>query len=352
MIASLCSHPFFQGEPPPPFLDVYIQQVKEFISHAKDQQHHEQEEPTAHLRSGNTPAGDKQPAVAVITSGGTCVPLESQTVRVLDNFSTGKRGAALAEYLLSVGYRVIFLTRERCQQPYIRHMQGQHQEGLQTRSMDCFDFASSLDKEHQRITFTLSASHNASAKQGDTIAAFSKSLADYQMYRQKLLVLPYTWLADYLHCFRMLALECACLGPWCLFVTCAAISDFFIPSKLLTEHKIQSRKSATLTLELQPVPKLLGLLREVCPYAMLISFKLETDTAILESKAKASLLSYNVDYVVGNILQTRYSEVVVWGADGSQTKLKTVTANTTVDGLLGDLLTRLHRLRLPMPGFV
>lgn len=34
----------------------------------------------------------------LITSGGTAVPLEIQTVRFLDNFSTGNRGAASAEY--------------------------------------------------------------------------------------------------------------------------------------------------------------------------------------------------------------------------------------------------------------
>lgn len=37
--------------------------------------------------------------VAVVTSGGTTVPLERNTVRFLDNFSTGARGAASAEYV-------------------------------------------------------------------------------------------------------------------------------------------------------------------------------------------------------------------------------------------------------------
>lgn len=35
--------------------------------------------------------------VAVVTCGGTTVPLEHNTVRFLDNFSTGSRGAASAE---------------------------------------------------------------------------------------------------------------------------------------------------------------------------------------------------------------------------------------------------------------
>lgn len=35
--------------------------------------------------------------IVLITSGGTAVPLEKQTVRFLDNFSTGNRGALSAE---------------------------------------------------------------------------------------------------------------------------------------------------------------------------------------------------------------------------------------------------------------
>lgn len=36
--------------------------------------------------------------LVVITSGGTTVPLEKNTVRFIDNFSTGTRGATSAEY--------------------------------------------------------------------------------------------------------------------------------------------------------------------------------------------------------------------------------------------------------------
>ena len=35
--------------------------------------------------------------VVLVTSGGTAVPLEHQTVRFLDNFSTGSRGALSTE---------------------------------------------------------------------------------------------------------------------------------------------------------------------------------------------------------------------------------------------------------------
>jgi phosphopantothenate-cysteine ligase len=57
--------------------------------------------------------------VALVTSGGTTVPLERRTVRFLDNFSTGLRGASLAaERLLCAGYRVVFLHRAGSEQPF------------------------------------------------------------------------------------------------------------------------------------------------------------------------------------------------------------------------------------------
>lgn len=40
--------------------------------------------------------------IAVVTSGGTTVPLEKRCVRFIDNFSSGARGAASAEAFLQV----------------------------------------------------------------------------------------------------------------------------------------------------------------------------------------------------------------------------------------------------------
>jgi len=42
--------------------------------------------------------------IAVVTSGGTTVPLERITTRFIDNFSMGTRGAVSGEQFLSKGY--------------------------------------------------------------------------------------------------------------------------------------------------------------------------------------------------------------------------------------------------------
>ena len=57
----------------------------------------------------------------MVTSGGTTVPLENNTVRFIDNFSAGTRGATSAEYFLENGYAVIFLHREFSLLPYSIH---------------------------------------------------------------------------------------------------------------------------------------------------------------------------------------------------------------------------------------
>ena len=60
--------------------------------------------------------------IACVTSGGTTVPLERNTVRFIDNFSTGNRGAATTEQLLALDYAVIFLHRAHSAFPYARQL--------------------------------------------------------------------------------------------------------------------------------------------------------------------------------------------------------------------------------------
>ncbi len=67
----------------------------------------------------------------MVTSGGTTVPFEKNTVRFLDNFSQGTRGAASAEKFLEEeeeassereegAYAVVFLHRQGSLRPFRR----------------------------------------------------------------------------------------------------------------------------------------------------------------------------------------------------------------------------------------
>ncbi len=73
--------------------------------------------------------------ICLVTSGGTTVPFEKNTVRFLDNFSQGTRGAASAEQFLEEeeeassereegAYAVVFLHRQGSLRPFRRWVLG------------------------------------------------------------------------------------------------------------------------------------------------------------------------------------------------------------------------------------
>jgi phosphopantothenate-cysteine ligase len=79
--------------------------------------------------------------IVVVTSGGTTVPLEVNTVRFIDNFSTGERGAACAEYFLELGYRVIFVHRRGSILPLTRSFRHSVSEEIDHRLISKFKVA-------------------------------------------------------------------------------------------------------------------------------------------------------------------------------------------------------------------
>lgn len=237
--------------------------------------------------------------IAVVTSGGTTVPLERQCVRFIDNFSKGTRGALSAEEFLAHGYAVILLGRSGSAQPFICDFQ----ERLSMESLvNEFDLTS-----HN----TLSLSGSAGLQRLFTNKARSlKALesAKNGMY----LYIPYTTLFQYLQLLKIICTSLRQCHTNAIVYLAAAVSDFYIPWQELPEHKIQSRDNGALKLELQMTPKMLGVIKkEWCPEAMVVSFKLETDTELLQSKMETAARFYGIDMIIGNVLATRKQEVVV-----------------------------------------
>ncbi|KAK9744038.1 DNA / pantothenate metabolism flavoprotein [Popillia japonica] len=230
--------------------------------------------------------------IALVTSGGTTVPLEHNTVRFVDNFSAGTRGAASAEYFLEQGYAVIFMHRTKSLEPFTRHFNGQ-------KFMDMLE----LHDRGPNTTITVKP---------DSVDVLAPVLANYKAAQEtgKILYVTFTTVSDY---FWLLRAACECLGPLgpkALLYLAAAVSDFYIPSSELPTHKIQSSVGAP-TISLQLVPKLLAPLVSLwVPQAFVVSFKLETDENILIAKARDSLNKYKHKLVVGNMLQTRRQKVV------------------------------------------
>ncbi|PHH91078.1 hypothetical protein CDD83_1774 [Cordyceps sp. RAO-2017] len=192
---------YFASNAPPRQLGEHTARAKAFID--------------AHAAAGRR--------VVLVTSGGTTVPLERQTVRFIDNFSAGTRGATSAEYFLAHGYAVVFLHREFSLLPYSRHF---------SHARDCFlDF--------------LREEHGEGGRVGVRPADAAKVRAVLRDYRRAneadmLLMLPFVTIGDYLHELRAVSRLMRPLGPRGLLYLAAAVSDFFVPPDRMAEHKIQS----------------------------------------------------------------------------------------------------------------
>ncbi|CAF1127109.1 unnamed protein product [Rotaria sordida] len=212
-------------------------------------------------------------SIVLVTSGGTTVPLEKNTVRFIDNFSTGQRGAASVEYFLEQNYIVLFFYRLSSTLPYQRHIKN------------IFD-------ESQSNT--------------------NYNLDQYHKYKNSLLLIPFQTVTDYLNGLKQLCCLLKPFGRSVLIYLCAAVSDYYIPNDELTEHKIPSGQNE-LIIRLKPVPKLLGSIKgEYAPDALIVSFKLETDEKILEEKCLQSADKYNQDIIIGNLLKTRRDQVRIF----------------------------------------
>lgn len=280
--------------------------------------------------------------VAVVTSGGTTVPLENQTVRFIDNFSAGTRGATSAEYFLEAGYAVIFLHRQYSLLPYSRHY---------SHSTNCF------------LDFMTHNEAGAVMIESEYQQQMAKVLKQYRKAKETnaLLLLPFTTVNEYLWLLRDLAMQMQPLGPNGLFYLAAAVSDFFVPAERMVEHKIQSSEDfhqditngegerppaahmdgKSLVIDLDPVPKFLKQLVDGwAPQSMIISFKLETDPSLLAKKARHALEKYSHHLVIGNLLNTRKWEVLFVSAAGGERWIRVPAGRRTksVTGREGDLV--------------
>lgn len=276
LVSTEVENHYFSSNPPPKDLAKHTAQAEEFINF--------------HNAAGRR--------VCLVTSGGTTVPLEKQTVRFIDNFSAGTRGATSAEYFLEAGYAVIFLHRQFSLLPYSRHY---------SHATDCF-----LDFLTEGQDGTVVAKPEFTPKMLSVLRKYHSARS-----QNLLLTVPFVTIGDYLHELRAVARLMQPLGPDGLLYLAAAASDFFLPQDRMSEHKIQSTgaadgvkkaaekpetkapskgssseeetfdnfdsspqvpRSKRLVVDLDPVPKFLkNLVDGWAPQCMIVSFKLETD---------------------------------------------------------------------------
>ncbi|CAG8565797.1 6428_t:CDS:2 [Cetraspora pellucida] len=231
--------------------------------------------------------------IVLVTSGGTTVPLENNTVRFIDNFSAGTRGATSAEYpfIISVIWILIFMHRQFSLQPYSRHY---------THSTNCF-----LDFMELKSDGSIGVNSKYASK-------MKFVLEKYQEFKKNetLLLLNFVTVTDYLFLLRSVTKIMSVLKENAMYYLAAAVSDFFIPAQKMSQHKIHSDGGLTLTMD--QVPKFLKpMVTNWVPGGFIVSFKLETDPALLVDKSRLALMRYGHQIVIANLLTTRKCEVVL-----------------------------------------
>ncbi|KAL1742542.1 DNA/pantothenate metabolism flavoprotein [Schizophyllum fasciatum] len=266
---------YFATQPAPPTLSRDVEGVRAFIERCRKR-------------------GQR---VVLITSGGTTVPLELNVVRFLDNFSAGTRGATSAEYFLKAGYAVIFMHRQFSLQPFSRHYSHSTNPFLDLLEIHC----DPRDPAKEQIT--------VAPQRREELLEVLRAYKDVHD-RGMLHTLTFVTVNDYLWLLRAVSKELAAMGREGLYYLAAAVSDFFLPSQKMSEHKIQSGKGS-LQIEMDQVPKILKpMVDEWTPDGYVVSFKLETDPALLIPKAQGALERYGHQVVIGNDLNRRKFEVV------------------------------------------
>uniref|UniRef100_A0AC35TRX8 DFP domain-containing protein n=1 Tax=Rhabditophanes sp. KR3021 TaxID=114890 RepID=A0AC35TRX8_9BILA len=224
---------------------------------------------------------------ALITSGGTRVPIEKNTVRSIENFSTGTRGATSAEYFLRNDYAVIFLYRDNSLKPYERNYKDLF-ERLTVDVNDCLKIDDALYYNR-----------------------FIEDLKEKNRFKNNLLMISYDHLNEYVECLGFLLEELQVLSHKLLVYLAAAVSDFYLKEDEMPHHKIQS-KGGNLILNLTTVDKesiqeLLAKRKD----AFMATFKLETNESLLIEKGKRAFENYKHNVVIGNILDKRKTEIVI-----------------------------------------
>ncbi len=168
----------------------------------------------------------------LVTSGGTSFPLEKtpyvhKKIFYRDAWRTQHRDFILQNV---PNERVIYFHRQGCKRPF--------QVGL------------NIDELFQCET-----------KDGSVISnKIANQIIKFQNYRRFFLEVPFITVQDYLSGLKAIKQQMHWLeGPSLVFLA-AAVSDFYIQNS--AEYKIQTREIFELTLTLQPLPKLLGKIKE------------------------------------------------------------------------------------------
>lgn len=220
----------------------------------------------------------------VLTSGGTKVKLSEDNNYILDNFSTGTRGSLICENLFLKNQFCIFFYRKNSKMPFTEFFDNSENEKK---------FNNNLQKHFQ---IKIKNFKNKMLKVKNKIFFIEFEYVHEYVYK---LIKINNFLKKFLSSKKI------------IFIYAAAVSDFIIKKKDLNKN-LDLLKKDELEIPLTKMIKTLNFLKNSKNEKNIffrISFKLETNSDILEKKVYQAFQKSGSDIVIGNLLQTRYKEI-------------------------------------------
>jgi phosphopantothenate-cysteine ligase len=261
--------------------------------------------------------------LAVVSSGGTTVPLEKHTVRFLDNFSTGRRGAASAEYFLESEYAVVFLYRAGSLRPLQRRLAK-----LVTDPVTAL-----VSEGHIKEGV---ASFRVTADAQAALVQYERALKE-----ERVLEVPFCTVYEYAQYLELIASASAVFERNAILYMAAAVSDFYLRFEDFKSHKRTS--DSALVLKLSCTPKLLDLLRELwAPQAFVVAFKLETSMETLHERAQLTASRSGAHIMVANLLHERHHRVWIL-ENGRMEEIECPESDTEIEKRIVEAVIASHR---------
>ncbi|KAF7459326.1 phosphopantothenate--cysteine ligase [Cryptosporidium felis] len=269
-------------------------------------------------------------SIAVITSGGTYVPLEKNMVRFIENVSTGTRGAHSAEHFLKSGFSVLFFHRKGSHLPFTVDCPSKHDLIMEIVK----SIASSKEREYNDKLYS---------------EIFIESSKNLVKYADKLFLMEFGSITEYFDGIKEITLLTGKFSKNVIFFLAAAVSDFYIPEKLLSHNKISINScenldldsedlTPCLKLDLYSSPKSVHYIRDSSPNSFLVLFKLETEVEVLLDKSMNLLSKYNADVICANLLHDRRDKVTILTRD-SRIELKKVDDDPIEKSIVANIIS-------------
>ncbi|TYZ63713.1 hypothetical protein PybrP1_003682 [[Pythium] brassicae (nom. inval.)] len=230
-------------------------------------------------------AGSRRRGIALVTAGATIVPLDAHNDKFVDLSAKAQeqQGPACAEYLLQLGYAVIFVHREGSMQPFTRHFQEYIQSGA---FMDMFHM-----REDGLVLEGLDLAQQLKVQNVTLL---------YNDAKDRLLNVSFATVQQYLLLLRLTTKAMDAADNRGIVILAATVMDFYVPTHESAAERAKKSKGE-FSVNFVRVPNLIKRVRkDWCPKAFLVTLKHELQDGQKIEAAHLAVEKYGIDVIAGS----------------------------------------------------